>query len=30
MEVDREARLPLMVMTREKSNSVTNVGEPTG
>ena len=30
MEVDREARLPLMVMTREKSNSVANVGEPTG
>ena len=29
MEVDREAR-SLMVMTREKSNSVANVGEPTG
>jgi len=30
MEVDRKARLPLMAMSREESNSVANVGEPTG
>ena len=30
MEVDRKARLPLTAMTQEESNSVANMGEPTG